>query len=1440
MNALKLGTVVFFTFALGCSDETGASNANVPVPDSIESPNDAADSDGPEAETEDVNVGSPGKNTCVTTADCASSEATSGRICLEGICVPCVETEECTGEDSYGPQFQCILGACSEVILLETGEACESDGACNSGLCWEGLCDDCLLGTVGCPCDEFDCEGGLVCDETTMICISAIGCADAGCVENQKCEEAKEGADAKCLDECEEGYVFEGTGPECVKTDPCDLSIPGSVGALCDAQNKVCTLDSDTGAATCGDCKPLYLEDEGDCVLSSEVTECATDSDCVPGQWCANVPNDTNTPLQSICVSDWPCLDEEGKSDKSMVLIAGECASCDFECSGPGLTGGFYPEGTSNGSCVCETEEGWFYSLGGDIKAVECDSDGDGWAKLSARQWVESNDKALSANARCSIGRFNRVLMQNEYNESRTIYLCQEGLKIDEECSQDESIAMYEADAIDSNAGVLDDSESYPAYGELTFDAADLNPMTKACVNSLGDFNGNNVADMNEGHNKGPSENYPIAADVRLLEFTFFVELAEGFFVPEDSGAAGQFVISERSRCDGAVDGLPMGYEGLDPYWRECTRRRHSNYDEAEPTPGNDFAKWSCSGLDVTEGSCPAISTPPTTTPSAHPYGICTVTLPNDPETWRGMGHHSQFACRALKETPSKAWEVSVSDVEDEHLDVCALEMDTGNLTCSSVMPVENLVGWVATPFKKYSTPDGYLSGCIDEAIEWGPGSACAGTVDEEGDSFQPVTEANQFGKMGCKTHCFYSGDECVPEDTAGTPLMGECAKSAILVCDEEAQVDVCIQTKFPESEIDGNGLDNNCDGWADIDVSTSVFVNASSPSSVANGTPEAPFKNLADALGVMVVQGELNSCASNCDPGNQNAGNCWCDEACVANDDCCPDYVEFCVDSSSSCASNCGAFASDGCWCEASCVNAGDCCADYEYVCVNGGQEPVPQIEKKTTLYVTGDVEFSGTLEMPAGRVVGGMDPDWSKVDGVSTFTHLSGPPNAPAISVKYLGEETLTIENVALHLQTQTQPFNEFETIDVLIGMTVFDSSVALKNFTLTSDSFQEPPSLGEQSKATDGSDGAKGGSGGQAFCVNSAISSNLGGSGGTGGAANYVYYLNGSSSDYVQNAGGAGGKAGYCDDYLPVDGAKGHYSKTTGPLGVPIGPLPGNLTTLSLQGSGGAATDYDSDVPCSAYFNDSKPTGVNAGKDGAAGPALNEVVGADAAEIGFSWDWNATPGVVRTAGGKGPNGWPGQGGGGGGGGGGGCDWNDSWGTGGGGGGGGGAGGVGGDGGMSGVSKVGIWASNATVTLDANSNIDIGTAGNGQVGQSGGHGGDGGLGGGADPSDPSNYDAVSLGTLFLCDAVCELNDARIGGRGGKGGDGSQGGQGGPGRGGAAVGVLADSYSTITPDVDTIQSGVGGKSATGDSLDGPGYACGTYSNGMLSGKACD
>jgi len=80
------------------------------------------------------------------------------------------------------------------------------------------------------------------------------------------------------------------------------------------------------------------------------------------------------------------------------------------------------------------------------------------------------------------------------------------------------------------------------------------------------------------------------------------MELHRAWHEPREPGEPGTYVIQERSRCDGIASSapFPLQYaENEGDYWVNCSRGRDVDFNRPDPTPGFDFAQWTC---PVSEG----------------------------------------------------------------------------------------------------------------------------------------------------------------------------------------------------------------------------------------------------------------------------------------------------------------------------------------------------------------------------------------------------------------------------------------------------------------------------------------------------------------------------------------------------------------------------------------------------------------------------------------------------------------------------------------------------------------------------------------------------------------------------------------------------------------------------------------------------------------------
>lgn len=620
-------------------------------------------------------------------------------------------------------------------------------------------CQRCSPDVVGCACTaQNTCTGGLLCE--TGKCRAALTCADqrtAGtCKPHQLCNESP-GTDAVCVPAtCDPDYTWNaqtGTCQPCVSagcTAEPTCAVDGGIGGQCDVQHRLCSQVGST--ASCGACKPGFTEDANHtCVPPAN----CGNTMCTSAQYC-------DTSASTPTCTALPCPDGWAKE------TGGACTDCHLSCLTDGYTGRVWPYRTLGGVCVCETLPGYFISGGTSGLASKCDADGDGWVNEDA----DSNkDPAFVANARCIIEKVDTVRLVDEFGTALNLRSCATGGMVPQGadagvCATVMPLRLLETERNDVPGRALGLPKA-PRYGAADagrpLDALELNSLTKACVNTIGDFNDDKLDDIVQA---SPAPPVDLPGDRKRLEaFAYFVELYTSWYEPPTAGGYGTLVIRERSRC--APD-FPLHYDPAvslgstadkyvsDPdagalYWRNCARRRDPDYTLGKPN--FDFAGWTCAG---SAGSCPAL-------PPAHPsvvapqnpadagllrnFGVCEMGgKPPADGVWRGFGHHSQFKCISVTSNvgPSgyEVGQAAVSETGDLVLNTCQARPCAGSadpacrtapstglqtthtvVDCQATVPGPvGVVGFAAVRFRPYGP--GYTSlpiyrgGCVNEEAE--------------------------------------------------------------------------------------------------------------------------------------------------------------------------------------------------------------------------------------------------------------------------------------------------------------------------------------------------------------------------------------------------------------------------------------------------------------------------------------------------------------------------------------------------------------------------------------------------------------------------------------------------------------------------------------------------------------------------------------------------
>lgn len=750
-------------------------------------------------------------------ADCPCEQGAcqDNLICINDLCRACdSDTAGCPcDEGACGQGLTCEQGACRDAqacadLACAPQQLCQEAAdsqdarcleACQPGFVWEpgslscqaevilpscapdapqSLADTCAQARRQCVDDAEqgascgDCLEGLL--EEEGACRDPRDCQGAGCEAlGRTCDPAAPGQDATCGG-CRMGFLEQDgqcvadTRSNCLEADP------NSILTQCQAQQRQC-VPSEQGA-TCGDCLEDLVEDpqSDTCRPLSDFNDCRGDEDCPAPLSCISLrPNQEPRCLPAPC--------PQGQSwDQRTQACTGRCG-----CTGEGLTGEPWPVTDRNGDCVCETLPGYFFNTStGSRQGEPCDADGDGWTRRSAFAHVNHDDLAIQANARCEIRSIGQLRLVNEYGQALALSI--EQLSNGRATSED----LYETNESDDLAEVLERQEA--PYGARRFDAAEVNPLTRACATARADLNDNGISDLREHHQSQPD---PQRDWMRTFAAaSYLVELHTGHYLPPAQGQLhGTYVITERSRCDLS---FAAGYDARDgDYWTSCTRRRDGGYDPAEPV-NYDFQRWSCANPS---GACPTPEPIAAVGVSGEiaPHGLCDGVALEEGTPWRGMNHANQFKCVQIigdLEEPEHAAQLrrgqlyaSTQPQGRHHLNDCSLlacgEGEEGcvasdapgqgpnpsspRLRCESsseavMADPEALlgrVGLVALRYQDYDLPGEYAGGCLNEGSEWP--QLCPGFDPQVPFVTQREGDPNNFGELVCGCGFNFGGPDC-------------------------------------------------------------------------------------------------------------------------------------------------------------------------------------------------------------------------------------------------------------------------------------------------------------------------------------------------------------------------------------------------------------------------------------------------------------------------------------------------------------------------------------------------------------------------------------------------------------------------------------------------------------------------------------------------------
>lgn len=672
--------------------------------------------------------------------------------------------------------------------------------------------------------------------------------ASGACPEGRVCTE-NDGV-GECEAACEEGFAF-GTDGSCTELPNCDADSSESILATCDGENRVC--EADDAGAQCGDCQDGFR--------SSPLTGACVEETC-GGRVCGE--DEIEVFANDDTCSCEPRLCDDGEASS---LLTGLCISCGLQCDAEGESG-LAPETDTDGNCVCDTEPGFFWPGGDAAQARECDEDGDRWVNRSALDAIQSRDATVSGIARrgCDLFSVDGVILRNEYAQELSVWSCPEGLVstavgAPSPCAA-APMALVEPDRNDSQEKLDLAPDEVPevatVFGGRGVAAAELNAITKLCVNDRADYDGSGAPDITEAQGAGLGD-----ADSRWEAFTHFSELHRiELPVARDGGF---LTIAERSRCAiGSGFSLEYGDSAESDYAYECVRQRDVRYDAAVSEPGFDFARYSC---DESTGACPvpALASLAAGATATRPHGLCSDPLQDWGDVFRGMHHHSQFKCVQFSSTPDHPYERSVDAAapgdDGRHLDFqrCHLGIGSGEFSCDTFPPTNDAVGWGAALYApsvelsvdETTLPSNQVLGCIDEATLSGLCPAST-PVDESGAPFQFGDEAS-FGELICgcpDTEQLYYRD--VDGDGHGDPnvFVSTCLPPAGFVAlnDDCAPADADVSPSSLDDP-DELGLDTNCDG-IDGTASDAVFVSRLFGNAANTGlAPDRALDSIAAAI---------------------------------------------------------------------------------------------------------------------------------------------------------------------------------------------------------------------------------------------------------------------------------------------------------------------------------------------------------------------------------------------------------------------------------------------------------------------------------------------------------------------------------------------------------------------------------------------------------------
>lgn len=650
------------------------------------------------------------EQTCVASSECADGACVEG-VCNAGVdpCSLCSENQGCSEEGD-------CLGSCVGGFVW-TGSACELP---------EG-CADCANQNRTCNAADETCDGCVDgYQEWQGNCVPLMTCDPPPAADSlaEDCEalgrECTVTADGALCGECLPDYAE--TGEACEEDRSCT---DAALAAECAAENREC-LEAPNGH--CGDCLPFFLEEDNGttstCRAAIRCSEITCDTACT----------DATETTDAFCAE--PCTGATGRD--GVTNAQGNCVECGA-CDGVGEDGPYLVSLYAGQRCICKSDPGYYYDDSAN-ETTPCDADGDGWTRKSAQRAYESSDQVLQATMGCDVREVTAFELRAHDGSTKTETV-------------DDPVPLFEEVRNDSQQEL--NLANLQPYGGRELKAEELNGLTKACVGSgpTADYNANGADDVDEYQGMGLPGGTSIHTP--LIDYTYFVELHRGYFVPPST-----YVIEEKSRALDAPAGKAVPLTVPDSegaFWRQCSVFEDPGYDAdlglGIVTTTYDFAQY-------TEAS-PAFV----------------------------MGHHSQFKClRIVSTTPVTAPphhitlstlggdEYFVNDCQAEGTDATPISDDPiGDarnpkdpvISCVSrdggVGQTSGLVNddavWAVRRYLDYDVNTPYLGGCVDECVEFKdrcPGydpavptkTKCDGTIGD-------------YGKLTCGCDISYGGPAC-------------------------------------------------------------------------------------------------------------------------------------------------------------------------------------------------------------------------------------------------------------------------------------------------------------------------------------------------------------------------------------------------------------------------------------------------------------------------------------------------------------------------------------------------------------------------------------------------------------------------------------------------------------------------------------------------------